>query len=202
MGSEDMDIASDFLVMAATLLRIKSQMLLPAEEKENEGNEEDPRSELVSRLLEYKTCKYMAQELKGMEEEAGLSFFKEMTIPDDMEYTAMPSDPAELVKGTDIWDLMRIYDSLMKRKSDSTDPVRSGFGRIEQEPRKVTDKITYIRAVLSGRRERISFRRLLENEHERDDIIVTFLAVLELIKDGSITAAQDHLFDDIFILRK
>ena len=81
MDHEDLDVVSDFLVMAATLLDIKSRMLLPKVEKEEEEDEEDPRAELVRRLLEYKMYKYMAQELEEREQEAELLFFKEPTIP-------------------------------------------------------------------------------------------------------------------------
>lgn len=81
MGHEDLDVVSDFLVMAATLLDIKSRMLLPKVEKEEEEDEEDPRAELVRRLLEYKMYKYMAQELEEREQEASFSFLRNRRIP-------------------------------------------------------------------------------------------------------------------------
>lgn len=80
MDTQDLNIVSEFLVMAATLIDIKSKMLLPAEVNE-EGEEEDPRAELVERLLEYKTYKYMAQELGEREGLAERHLFKEPTIP-------------------------------------------------------------------------------------------------------------------------
>ena len=84
MDTKDMDVMSEFLVMAATLVKIKSKMLLPAEEEEQE-EEEDPRQELVERLLEYKMYKYASFELKDRQVDAGKVFFKEPSIPDEMK---------------------------------------------------------------------------------------------------------------------
>ena len=84
MDTKDMDVMSEFLVMAATLVKIKSKMLLPAEEEEQE-EEEDPRQELVERLLEYKMYKYASFELKDRQVDAGKVFFKEPSIPDEIK---------------------------------------------------------------------------------------------------------------------
>ena len=84
MEEESLDVVSEFLVMAATLLDIKARMLLPKEVNE-EGEEEDPRAELVARLLEYKTYKYMSLELKDMELDAEKIFYKSPTIPKEVE---------------------------------------------------------------------------------------------------------------------
>ena len=97
MQIEDMDVTSDFLVMAATLLRIKSKMLLPVEKADAEETGEDPRMELVNRLLEYKTYKYIAQELKDRAFLAAQTLYKPTTIPDDMVYTEPPVDLDALV---------------------------------------------------------------------------------------------------------
>ena len=83
MQTKDMDVMSDFLLMAATLLRIKSKMLLPAEKAE-EGEEEDPRAELVERLLEYKTYKYASYELKDLQMDASKQLFKKPSIPEEI----------------------------------------------------------------------------------------------------------------------
>ena len=84
MQTKDMDVMSDFLLMAATLLRIKSKMLLPAEKAE-EGEEEDPRAELVERLLEYKTYKYASYELKDLQMDASKQLFKKPSIPEEIK---------------------------------------------------------------------------------------------------------------------
>ena len=107
MEKEDLNIVSDFLVMAATLLDIKSRMLLPALETE-EGEEEDPRAELVARLLEYKKYKLMAQELADMEEEAGDVLFKMPTVPKEVAKYEPPVDLDKLLDGLTLAKLQRI----------------------------------------------------------------------------------------------
>ena len=84
LKDEDMDIASEFLVMAATLLDIKCRMLLPKEENED-GQEEDPRQELVEKLIEYKLYKYMSYELKDRQIDANRNLYKEPSIPDEIK---------------------------------------------------------------------------------------------------------------------
>lgn len=98
MEEENLDIVSEFLVMAATLIDIKSRMLLPVEESEEE-DEEDPRAELVRRLLEYKTYKYMAMELEEREQDAMRHLFKEPTIPREVAKYEPPVDLDSLLDG-------------------------------------------------------------------------------------------------------
>lgn len=199
MQIEDMDITSDFLVMAATLLRIKSKMLLPVEKAEAEESGEDPRLELVNRLLEYKTYKYIAQELKDRAFLAAQTVYKPTTLPEDMVYTEPPVDLDALVGDMNLEKLHRIFQSVMKRQFDKIDPIRSKYGRIEQEPVKLSDKMTDIRQVVIDSKKPVSFRGLLTAQSTKEEVIVTFLAILELMKDGSVTIEQAHLFDDIFI---
>lgn len=202
MQIEDMDVTSDFLVMAATLLRIKSKMLLPAEKAEAEQSGEDPRLELVSRLLEYKTYKYIAQELKDRAFLASQSLYKPKTIPEDMVYTEPPVNLDELVGDMDLARLHTIFQSVMKRQFDKIDPIRSQYGRIEQEPVKLSDRMSDIRKIISEKHSRVSFRGLLNKQSTKEEVIVTFLAILELMKDGSVTITQAALFDDIYISGK
>lgn len=199
MEIEDMDVTSDFLVMAATLLRIKSQMLLPVEKAEAEAAGEDPRMELVNRLLEYKMYKYIAQELRDRAFTASMSLYKPMTIPEDMVYTEPPVDLDALVGDITLAKLHDIFQSVMKRQFDKIDPIRSRYGRIEQEPVNVSDRMADIRQSLRGRQKPLSFRGLLTGQSTKEEVIVTFLAILELMKDGSVTITQEALFDDIMI---
>ena len=96
MESEDMNVMSEFLVMAATLLDIKCKMLLPAEVNE-EGEEEDPRAELVQKLLEYKIYKYMSYELKDLHMSAGKAFYREAHMPKEIAEYRPPIDYGELI---------------------------------------------------------------------------------------------------------
>ena len=196
MDHEDLDVVSDFLVMAATLLDIKSRMLLPKVEKEEEEDEEDPRAELVRRLLEYKMYKYMAQELEEREQEAELLFFKEPTIPREVAKYEEPLDLDKLLDGLTLAKLQKVFDAVMKRNANKLDPVRSRFSTIRREPISLEQKV---RSVLSYAREHrhFKFSDVLERESDRLEIVVAFLAVLELMKMGRIHLVQEKLFDEM-----
>ena len=197
MEREDLNVVSEFLVMAATLLDIKSRMLLPAEVNE-EGEEEDPRAELVERLLEYKMYKYMAFELKGRELDAEKVFYKNPTIPKEVARYEPPVDLDKLLDGLTLAKLQRIFESVMKRREDKVDPIRSNFGTIRQEPVSLEEKITSVMDYARKHR-RFSFRAMLERQGDKLEVVVTFLAVLELMKIGKIHLTQEHLFDDMEI---
>ena len=197
MEREDLNVVSEFLVMAATLLDIKSRMLLPAEVNE-EGEEEDPRAELVERLLEYKMYKYMAFELKDRELDAEKVFYKNPTIPKEVARYEPPVDLDKLLDGLTLAKLQRIFESVMKRREDKVDPIRSNFGTIRQEPVSLEEKITAVMDYARKHR-RFSFRAMLERQGDKLEVVVTFLAVLELMKIGKIHLTQEHLFDDMEI---
>lgn len=197
MEREDLNVVSDFLVMAATLLDIKSQMLLPVEVNE-EGEEEDPRAELVARLLEYKRYKLMAQKLLDMEEDAQGILFKQPTVPKEVAKYEPPVDLDELLDGLTLAKLQRIFESVMKRQQDKVDPIRSSFGTIRKEPVSLEVKILDVMQFARLHR-RFSFRQLLERQGDKLEVVITFLAVLELMKIGKIHLKQEHLFDDMEI---
>ena len=196
-GREDLNIMSEFLVMAGTLLAIKAKMLLPKQE-EPEEEEEDPRAELVRRLLEYKMYKYAALELKDMELDAGKSLYHSQDIPKEVKNYKEKVDPAEVVGDATLVKLKEVFDQIMKRTADRMDPIRSKFGTIEREEVRIEDKMVEIREKISGLKG-ISFVTLLEQEASRINVIVTFLAILELMKVGDIIIRQEELFGDIII---
>ncbi|MCR4717517.1 MAG: segregation/condensation protein A [Lachnospiraceae bacterium] len=199
MDSEDMDTMSEFLVMAATLIRIKSKMLLPKEEKDEEISE-DPRAELVERLIEYKKIKYAAQELKDMEIGAGQSIYRKKDLPKEVLEYEPTIDASEVIKDTniDLARLNKIFNEVMKRMTDKVDPVRSKFGKIEKEKISVEDKIIDIRAKIKGL-SGIHFKSLLMAETTRLELVVTFLAILELMKSGLISVRQNTAFGEIYL---
>ena len=200
MEEENLDIVSEFLVMAATLIDIKSRMLLPVEESEEE-DEEDPRAELVRRLLEYKTYKYMAMELEEREQDAMRHLFKEPTIPREVAKYEPPVDLDSLLDGLTLAKLQKIFESVMKRQEDKIDPIRAGFGKIEKEEVDMEQKTRYIEGYI-GSHSKMSFRDLLQKQHSKAEVIVTFLVILEMMKTGKIDIYQAHTFDDIEITRK
>lgn len=197
MQEENLDVMSEFLVMAATLISIKAKMLLPREEKEEE-EEEDPRAELVRRLLEYKMYKYASLELKDMNLDSGKNYYKPATIPKEVLEYKEEIDPAEVIGDVTLAKLNEIFTQVMKRTVDRVDPVRSKFGTIEKDEVRIEDKMDDIRASIRGLKG-INFKTLLEIQATKINIIVTFMAILELMKVGDITIRQDELFGDIII---
>lgn len=201
MKKRDLNVVSEFMVMAATLLDIKSRMLLPAQENEDDEEYEDPRAELVQQLLEYKLYKCMAYELKDRQVDASHVFYKNPTVPDEVLAYEPPVDTEELMSDVTLTQLNSIFQSVLKRQKDKIDPIRSKFGEIRKEEVSLDDKMLYLRDFASNHR-RFSFRELLEKQSTKMEVIVTFLAVLELMKAGTILISQEHTFDDIRIESK
>ena len=197
MEHNDMNVTSEFLVMAATLLDIKSRMLLPREENE-EGEEEDPRDELVRRLLEYKMYKYMSEELKEKNRHAGMSYFRPQDLPEEVRSYVPPLNYEELIGDRTVQSLETVFKDVLKRKKSRVDPVRSGFGKIQKEEISVADKELYIRAYLTGH-PHADFREMLELENSKEEIIVTFLVILELMRHQKIRITQEEAFGRILI---
>ncbi|MDO4283826.1 MAG: segregation/condensation protein A [Eubacteriales bacterium] len=200
MGEQDMNVMSEFLLMAATLLDIKSRMLLPKEVNE-EGEEEDPRAELVEKLLEYKMYKYMSYELRDREFGAAVHFYRDRLLPEEVERYEPPIDYAELIGANTLQTLNEIFQQILKRQQDKVDPVRSTFGTIEKDEVDMDGKMVYVRDYLRGHR-RIGFRALLEKQGSKEEVIVTFLVVLEMMKTGEITLYQTETFGEITIEKR
>jgi len=197
METEDMNVMSEFLLMAATLLDIKCKMLLPKEVDE-EGEEEDPRAELVQKLLEYKMYKYMSFELKDRQFNAEKNMYKMPTIPEEILKHQEPLDYSVLLGDMNLQKLHKIFKETVKRKEDKVDPIRSQFGKIEKDEINLDEKTSYIEAYVK-KNQKMSFRDLLEKQNSKMEVIVTFLVVLELMKIGIVRIEQNDIFDDILI---
>ena len=197
MEEEDMDVMSEFLVMAATLISIKSKMLLPKEEEEEE-DEEDPRAELVKSLLEYKMYKYASSELKDMSIDAGNAYYKGPSIPKEVKEVKEEIDPAELIGDLTMQKLNEIFQTLLKREVDRVDPVRSKFGTITRDEIRLEDRMVEISSEIRGLKS-INFKTLLGTRRGKLNLIVSFLAILELMKTGVLIIRQEKMFGDIII---
>ena len=197
MEKDDLKVMSEFLVMAATLLDIKCKMLLPKEETED-GEEEDPRTELVEQLLQYKMYKYMSYKLRDREDEADLVYFKNPTVPDEVTYYEEPVDLDKLLDGVTAKKLEQIFKDVMRRQEEKIDPIRSKFKTIEKEEVPLPVKLIYVKEY-AMQHKKFSFRQLLEKQHSKVQIVVTFLAVLELMKNETIHVEQDEICGDIMI---
>ena len=197
MKRQDLDVLSEFPVMAATLIDIKSKMLLPRD-SDDEEEETDPRAELVQQLLEYKMYKCMAYELKDRQVDAQRVMFKKPTIPEEVLEYQEPLNVEELVSDITLAKLNEIFKSIMRKQQDKIDPLRSKFGKIEKEEVSLEEKTEYLENYATTHKH-FSFRSLLEAQSSKVEVIVTFLAILELMKTGKILISQEHIFDDIQI---
>ena len=197
MKTKDLNVMSEFLVMAATLLEIKAKMLLPVEVDED-GEEIDPREELVQKLLEYKMYKYMSYELKDRMQDAAKAMYKDPTIPEEVEGYIEPVDLEKLLGNLTLQKLNEIFQSVMKRQNEKIDPVRSKFGKIEKEEVSLEDKLDFVESY-AREHGTFSFKKLLEGQKSKMQIVVTFLAILELMKVGKIVIKQEETFADIII---
>ena len=196
----DMGTMSEFLVMAATLLDIKARMLLPKEVNED-GEEEDPRQELVERLLEYKMYKYMSYELRDRQEDAEKVLYREQSLPKEVMEYKEPVNLDELLAGVTIEKLNQIFKDIIKRQEDRKDPIRSKFGQVEKEKVNLEETIAYVEEYIS-KNKKCSFRNLLNHQKSKMKIIITFLTILEMMKTGKIEVEQDEIFAEIMITAK
>lgn len=200
MNELELDVASEFLVMAATLLAIKSKMLLPKYEEEDGaedfemGLEEDPRDELVEKLIEYRKYKEAASELKSREAERGLIFTK---APSDLsDYTKeMNQEKRDL--DVSLYDMLAAFQKLLRRKKLQK-PLATKVTRQEIPIEKRMEEII---TVLQMGKHRMNFFDLFPYE-DKEHIVVTFLAILELMKRNELFVEQEMNFSDIYITSK
>lgn len=186
MKELNLDIAGDFLVMAATLIHIKSRMLLPPDEEVSPEELEDPRLELVQRLLEYQAFKDAALNLKQRENEWMKIFQREPLSDEDGE--------GIYLSDVNLFDLLDAFKKIL-----ATAPPE--VGTITKETLTVKDKLHLIMDTLEGQ-EAVRFEDLFKGGITRSQIIVTFIALLELIRLGLIRAYQEREFGNIWVIKQ
>ncbi|MEA3489498.1 MAG: segregation/condensation protein A [Candidatus Omnitrophota bacterium] len=187
----DLEIAGEFLVMAATLMHIKSRMLLPPEEEEPEAEEEeDPREELVRRLLEYRKYKEAAFQLEKMHARHKDVFLRRGTGGNEK---IVSDDGTEYFEAS-LFDLITSFRKVLK------EVPKDVFHKIIRNEFTVSDKIHKIYHMLA-KQPKIFFLELFSKAGDKDEMIVIFLAVLELIKMREIFVVQKDFFGKIEIIR-
>ncbi len=197
MQELELEVTSEFLVMAATLLSIKSKMLLPKppvieyeDEFDSMDDELDPRAELVQKLIEYRKYKSIADMLREKEVERSLVYTRE---PEDLT-PFLPKVQVNPVKGLDVSDLLFAFRKTMRKMVS-----RHAIAKIRRDEISVKDRMKEVVELLSGKGGKLLFSKLFDYEMTREEIVVTFLAILELMKMKKIMCYQHNLFEDIVI---
>ena len=187
----NIDLASEFIVMAANLMYLKSRTLLPRVEQppEEDAEEDDPRWELIRQLIEYKKFKDAAGflSLREMEQEGRFAHHPDQPLA--------PTEPAPLAE-VSIFDLIRAFQNVLKRFEESHD-----FGDIIDDRFTVADKIEFLLDRFQPGEAR-RFEDLFQSATTKAEVIVTFLAMLELMKLNQFVVRQDQLLGEIVIERR
>ncbi|WP_127588230.1 segregation and condensation protein A [Paenibacillus koleovorans] len=200
MQELELELTSEFLVMAATLLSIKSQMLLPKppviefeDDYYDMDDGYDPRAELVQKLIEYRKYKNIAEELREKELARSLIYTRE---PEDLT-PFIPQVIENPVKGLHVADLVFAFQRALRKMRQ-----RHAVARIRRDEISVKDRMVQITDWLQDSGGRGLFSHLLDEGYDREDVVVTFLAILELMKTKQIVCFQNGLFDDIVLERR
>ena len=199
MKKQDLGVMSEFLLMAATLLDIKSRMLLPKEVNE-EGEEEDPRQELVQQLLVYKMYKYISYELKERRQDAAQVLYHKQDLPEEVKAYKQPVSTEELLAGVTLSRMHRIFVDIIRRQNNRIDPIRSTFGTLQKEEVDM-DQMREKVAEYIEQHEVCNFRELLLGQATNMQVIIAFLIILEMMKEGVITIVQEESFGEIHIAK-
>ena len=186
----NISIAGEFIVMASTLMRIKAKMLIPRPEIDEDGEIIDPRSELMQQLIDYRRYRDAAEMLNSMAEQRSKliprQFEQDIKLIDSEEYHPLISDIT-------LYDLARVFKIAMENK-----PVISQF-ELNREPIKLEQQKEKILKFFDGDGI-LRFKSLMLELNSRMEIIVTFLAILELVREGICVLEQDKIFGDIILI--
>lgn len=198
MQELQLDVASEYLVMAATLLMIKSKMLLPKQQEElfdeewQTEEDEDPREELMYRLIEYRKYKEAATELKEKEQERSLVHTRP---PEDLDPYISEEERRDLaIQGVSLFDMLSAYQKLLKRKELKAPRMTT----VKSQEYSIEDRMQEVLNSLAKLRGKCRFDELF-TVPERAHVVVTFLAILELMKTKTIQCEQSDNFSDILI---
>ena len=184
----DVSVAGEFLFMASMLLRIKTQMLLPRQIDEEGLDIDDPRIDLVAQLIEYKKYRDLAHKLRNLHENNKDSFFRSSAI---IVYDQSP-EVSDFLKEVSLFDISKIFKDAIDNA-----PTQDSF-KIYKEIVSLTDQKKFIMESFEGN-EVVSLKKIVKKLETKIEIIVTFLALLEMIKQSEILCTQKKIFQDIEI---
>ncbi|MFC5269150.1 segregation and condensation protein A [Adhaeribacter terreus] len=190
----NMEVASEFILTAATLMRIKAKMLIPRTEKDEQGNEIDPRKELVQHLLEYKKYKAVLAELSEMEENR-LKQEKRGNLEDEMKILAAKTSVELEMQDLSLYKLMRVFEKVMNRfEEEENRPKHTVF----TYPYTIEQQRDFVQTQIRERRI-VNFTELLKDFPDKIGVIFNFLAILELIQLNEIWVQVSEGFNNFEI---
>ncbi|HEY0668206.1 MAG TPA: segregation/condensation protein A [Sphingobacteriaceae bacterium] len=194
MNSLNIELASEFIYVAATLMRIKAKMLLPRIETDEAGNEIDLKRDLVQKLIEYKRFKQITEELRLLEDER-LKKEKRGNIAADLEMASKHTMPGDELSTLSLYKLMTTYERMMKRYMEQTQEVKH---TVVQYPYTIEQQKLLI-AELLNINSKLDFKGLLSNSENRVHFVYNFLAILEMLQQQLITLQSGLGYNNFWI---
>lgn len=192
----NVEVASEFILVAATLMRIKSKMLLPRPQLDEEGNEIDPREELVKHLLEYKKYKSVLDQLKTMEE-GEIDKEKRGNLQKEIRLLSESVNVESELQDVDLYKMLKVFQRVMERyELEKNKPTHE----VVQYPYTISGQKDFILNKLSDS-PKLAFSKLIETEPNKIAVIFNFLAILELLQIGLITLHLGMGFNNFWIER-
>jgi segregation and condensation protein A len=198
MKEMDLEITSEFIVIAATLLEIKSRMLLPKsiEDEISADLENDPTKELITKLIEYKKFKRISELYRKMEENTGMVFTKKAEIIEDNR----DKEDIDFLKDITMLKLYNLYNELINRYNSKINRENIIEREIPVDLFKIEDKMVYLREKVT-KNNHLYFSNLIKECSSKMEVVVTFLALLELIRIKNIKVIQENNFTEIYLER-
>jgi segregation and condensation protein A len=192
----NVEVASEFILVAATLMRIKSKMLLPRPQIDEQGNEIDPREELVKHLLEYKKYKSVIDNFHKMEE-TELMKEKRGNLMRELKSLAESSNVEAELQDVDLFKLMTVFEKVLKRfEAEKNKPVH----QVIQYPYTMEDQKKYLLNEVATK-ERVSFTEIVETYKTRIALIFNFLSILELLAVGQLGIQVGEGYNNFWITK-
>ncbi len=192
----NVEVASEFILVAATLMRIKSKMLLPRPQLDEQGNEIDPREELVKHLLEYKKYKSVVEKFHKMEE-TELMKEKRGNLMKELRALAESTNVEAELQDVDLFKLLTVFEKVLKRQEeDKNRPVH----QVIQYPYTMEGQKEYILNEVTTK-PRVAFTELFENVPSRIALIFNFLAILEMLANGLLSIQVGEGYNNFWVMR-
>lgn len=192
MESLDVQVAAEFMVMAATLMVIKSRLLLPVQEEDQEAEEEDPRAQLVQRLIEYQRYKEAAESLQRFRERRAQLFTRPVWNDGGHDAGMTTDKDLAMLQHVSLFDLLDAFRNCLERVAEPQATIR-------RERVTVGEKIRELRSRLRRAETPLTFIQACDTCRTRAEVVVTFLALLELMRRGEVRVQQTKMFGELWL---